>query len=108
MIKNIYIPDELTLLRPANPNDVETGAYYAVIEFKTEESVTVTKQLDIGGSSPREIGKRINVIYDPSNPTDIVTSPQLILRAIPLILMIGGVIGLGVSLLGVIFALGSE
>jgi hypothetical protein len=76
VIKNIYVPNEHALFQPVNPDDDETATYYSVIEFKTDKSETITKQMDIGVYPPRRVGKKIKVIYDPNNPTDFVTNPQ--------------------------------
>jgi hypothetical protein len=108
VIKNVCVPNELALFQPINPDDDETATYYPVVEFKTDKAETITKQLDIGGYPARRIGERIKVIYDPNKPTDFVTNPQTTLRATPLILMIAGAIGLVVSLMQEIFAIGSE
>ena len=105
IIKNIYIPNELALFKPNNPEDDENGTYYAVVEFNTDKNKTITKQLDIGGYPPREVGERMMVIYDLSNPINFIIYPRMWFIIIPRLLVAIGLIGLIVSmvdLLGVV------
>jgi hypothetical protein len=97
VVRNIYMPNKLALFKPNDPDDDETGAYYAVIEFKTAKDEMITKQLDIGGYPPRRVGQRMLVIYNPSNPLDFVTYPRTKFKVIPRLLMAIGLVGLLVS-----------
>jgi hypothetical protein len=97
VVRNEYVPNELRLFKPNDPDDDEGAPYYAVVEFKTEKGETITKQLDSGGYPPSPLGERMVVIYDPNNPLDFVTNPRTKLEVIPRLLVAIGLIGLLVS-----------
>lgn len=99
IVKNIYIPNPFMLFKPNNPEDDESGTYYAVVEFKTDKDETIRKQLDIGGYGPRQIGERMEVMYDPVNPINFITYPGLQLDIIPRVLVAIGLTGLLVSII---------
>lgn len=107
VIKNIYVPNVLNLSKSINPEDDEDATYYAVIQFKTDKSETITKQLDLGRYPPRRIGSTLKVIYNPENPSSIVTDPHVILKAVPYILVIGGSLGLLASIILSVFSVGT-
>jgi hypothetical protein len=98
VVRNNYTPRELRLFESIDPVAVETGTFYAVIEFKTDKGETITKQLDIGTNPPRPVGQRVSVIYNPSNPQEFVTFARAWLKVIPGLLMSLGLIGLLVSI----------
>ncbi len=98
VVSNNYIPSELRLFESIAPVADETGAFYAIIEFKTDKGETITKQLDIGTNPPISIGQRVSVIYNPSNPQEFVTFARTWLKAIPGLLMSLGLLGLLVSI----------
>ena len=98
VVRNTYTPSELRLFESIDPVADETGTFYAVIEFKTDNGVTITKQLDIGTNPPRSVGQRVSVIYNPNNPQEFVTFARTWLKVIPRLLMLLGLIGLSVSI----------
>ncbi len=98
VVDNIYVPTDFASIKFKDRVNDETATYYAVIAFRTDKSEIITKQLDFGGSSPRPIGSRMKVIYDPNKPTDLVVHPKAYLRVLPWILMIAGLTGLMLSL----------
>ena len=102
IVKNIYCPNELTLIKNAHGlDDDESGTYYPVIHFMTDKNELITKQLTIGFNPPRSVGKKMSVIYNPNNPSDIVTYPRIQLEVIPRLLVSIGVIGLIIVVLDV-------
>ena len=102
IVKNVYCPNEITLIQNAHGiNDDESGTYYPVIHFMTDKNVLITKQLTIGFNPPRSVGERMSVIYNPSDPSDIVTYPKVQLEVVPKLLMAIGVTGLVVVALDV-------
>ena len=85
IIYNTYKPD----------NDGEGGGtYYPTITFKTDKNESVTKELSFGTLPKRSVGTTINVVYDPNNPHDFVTSPGILLVVIPRVLVATGLTGI--------------
>jgi hypothetical protein len=80
IIKNVYEPD-----------NEGGGFYYPVIEFFSDKNEKITKQLSIGYSPARTIGKRLSIVYDPNDPNEVVTSPGLFLVFIPRLLVAFGI-----------------
>jgi hypothetical protein len=95
--RNKYTPNEFALFESIDPIRDETGTYHAIVEFKTDEGETITKQLDIGGNPPKPVGQKMLVIYDPNNPLNFVLYPRTKLEIIPKLLVAIGLIGLLVS-----------
>jgi hypothetical protein len=103
IVKNIYCPSELTLVKNAlNLDDDESGTYYPVIHFMTDQNELIIKQLTIGFNPPRSVGRKLSVIYNPNNPSDIVTYPRIQLQIIPRLLVSIGLLGLIVVVLDVL------
>jgi len=98
VVRNEYVPNELRLFDSVDPMADETGTFYAVIEFKTDKGEIITKQLDAGTNPPRSVGQRVSVIYNPSNPQELVTFALTWLQFIPGLLMSLGLTGLLVSI----------
>ena len=102
IVKNVFSPNELTLIQnKLDIDDDESGTYYPVIQFMTDKDELITKQLTVGFNPPRSVGKKLSVIYNPNNPSDIVTYPRVQLEVIPKLLVSIGVIGLTIVMLEV-------
>ncbi len=83
IIKNVY-----------EPGDEGSGVYYPVIEFYTDQNEKITKQLSIGYYPAKPTGRRLSIVYDPSNPNDVVSSPGLVLVFIPRLIAAIGATGI--------------
>jgi hypothetical protein len=93
IIFNTYKPD----------NDGEgSGSYYPTINFKTDKNESVTKELSFGTLPKRSVGTTINVVYNPDNPYDFVTSPGLLPVIIPRALVAIGITGIIIAVLDTI------
>lgn len=101
IVKNIYVPNELALFKPIDPNDDETATYYPIIQFKTAEDKTIVKQLETSFYPPRTVGKKMVVLYNPNNPASLITYPKVKLEIVPNSMITIGLIGLTISLLEV-------
>jgi hypothetical protein len=102
IVKNVYRPNVLTLIQNVHGiDDDESGTYYPVIHFRTDKNELITKQLSIGFNPPKSVGKKLSVIYNPTDPGDIVTYPRVQLEAVPKLLVSIGVIGLIIVVLDV-------
>lgn len=71
-----------------------SGMYYPVVRFLTEDKVWITKELDIGSSPAMKEGKKVNLIYDPQNPNDVTFYSELNLKIFPIGLTVLGLSGL--------------
>ncbi|MES1181871.1 MAG: DUF3592 domain-containing protein, partial [Flavobacterium sp.] len=45
------------------------GSYYPVVRFLTEQKEWVTQELSTGYSQPKPVGSKVEVLYDPLNPS---------------------------------------
>lgn len=68
--------------------------FYAVIQFLTDKQETITKQRNVGYSSPEKVGTKLKVIYDPENPNDFEIHSTFNLETLPRLLTSLGVFGL--------------
>ena len=68
--------------------------FYAVIQFLTDRQEAITKQRNIGYSSPEKVGTKLKVIYDPENPNDFEIHSTFNLETLPRLLTSLGVFGL--------------
>jgi hypothetical protein len=102
VVKNIFCPNEITLIQnDLGIEDDESGTYYPVIHFMTDKNELITKQLSIGFNPPMSVGKKLSVIYNPNNPSDIVIYPRFLLEVIPRLLVSIGVLALIIVILDV-------
>jgi hypothetical protein len=88
-----------TIIENIHSADADGGVYYPVISFLTDKNQTVTKELSIGFFPARRIGKKLQVIYDPDNPSDVVIYPGLRLVIIPRVLVVVGLTGVVIVIL---------
>jgi hypothetical protein len=70
------------------------GVYYPVVRFLTDKQEWVTQQLNIGYSPAKEEGTKLEVIYDPEDPSNVEINSTFLLEILPRILVISGVCGL--------------
>jgi len=69
--------------------------YYPVVRFLTEKQEWITQELGmIGTSTPMREGRKVIVIYDPDEPTNVEIFSSFRLRTLPLLLAVLGGCGL--------------
>jgi hypothetical protein len=68
--------------------------FYAVIRFLTDKQETITKQRNVGYSTPEKVGTKLKVIYDPENPSDFEIHSKFNLEIMPRLLTGLGAIGM--------------
>jgi Protein of unknown function (DUF3592) len=68
--------------------------FYAVIRFITDKQETITKQRNVGYSTPQKVGTKLKIIYDPENPNDFEVHSTFNLETLPRLLTGLGVFGL--------------
>jgi hypothetical protein len=59
------------------------GTYYPVVRFLTEKQEWITQELSIGYSPAKEKGTKLQVIYDPEEPTNVEINSTLQLEILP-------------------------
>ena len=70
------------------------GMYYPVVRFLTDKQEWITQELSIGYSPAKKEGTKLEVIYDPDDPTNVEINSTFQLEVLPRILVIIGVFGL--------------
>ena len=75
------------------------GVYYPVIRFLTEQQIWITQKLDFGCNPPLEEGTKLEVIYDPDDPTDVSICSTFLLGILPRVFVAVGICGLVFSFL---------
>jgi uncharacterized membrane protein YidH (DUF202 family) len=80
--KNNYHPDKTG------------GTYYPVVRFLTEKQEWITQELNIGYSPARREGTKLEVIYDPEEPTTVEVNAPFQLIVLPRVLVAIGIVGL--------------
>ena len=93
ILKNIYKPG----------TDIEFDAYYPVVRFLTDKQEWIVQELNIGYSPAKKEGTKLEVIYDPTDPTNVAINSTLQLHILPRLLVIIGSCG---TLFGVLELLG--
>ncbi len=68
--------------------------YYPVVRFKTETDVWITQELSIGYFPPKKEGKKVEVLYDPEDPTQVEINSSFQLEFIPKLFLVVGSCGL--------------
>lgn len=75
------------------------GMYYPVVRFTTNENEWITQELSIGYRPAKPEGIKLEVIYDPTEPTNVAINSVFQLKALPIIFITIGVVGFVCGLL---------
>jgi hypothetical protein len=70
------------------------GTYYPVVRFLTDKDVWITQQLNFGVNPAIKEGTRLEIIYDPEDPTRIQINSMFFLEVLPRFLLALGICGL--------------
>jgi Protein of unknown function (DUF3592) len=70
------------------------GTYYPVVRFLTDKQEWITQELSIGYSPAKEEGTKLQVIYDPEDPTKVEINSTLQLEILPRLFVALGIGGL--------------
>jgi hypothetical protein len=70
------------------------GTYYPVVRFLTEKKEWITQELNIGYSPAKKEGTKLEVIYDPEEPTNVAVNSTLQLEILPRLFVALGIAGL--------------
>ena len=75
------------------------GLYFPVVRFLTEDKEWITQELSIGQNPPMEEGRKVTVIYDPEDPTNVDIKSTFKQEVLPRIFVSVGILGIIVGLL---------
>ena len=78
-----------------NFDSSSSGAvYFPVVRFLTDKQEWITQQLSIGYSPAKPEGTKLEVVYDPEEPTNVEINSAFHLEMLPRLFVIIGVVGL--------------
>jgi len=77
----------------------DSGMYYPVVRFTTETEEWITQELSIGYTPAKAEGTKLEVIYDPEDPTHVEINGGFQLIVAPRFFVAIGLIGLILGLL---------
>jgi hypothetical protein len=75
------------------------GMYYPVVRFLTDRQEWITQELSIGCSPAKPEGTKLDVIYDPDNPTTVEINSPFQLEILPRLFVSIGLIGFTMGVL---------
>lgn len=70
------------------------GTYIPVARFLTDKNEWITQELSIGYSREKPEGTKLQVIYDPDDPTNVEINSPIQLEILPRVFVALGVFGL--------------
>jgi hypothetical protein len=77
-----------------HPSRSAGGTYHPVVRFLTDKQEWVTQELSIGYSKAKREGTKLQVIYDPEDPTVVEINSTLQLEILPRLFVTLGITGL--------------
>ena len=69
------------------------GTYHPVVRFLTDKQEWITQELSIGYSPAIPEGTKLQVIYDPDDPTNVEINSPFQLEILPRLLVAIGIVG---------------
>lgn len=87
------IADAVVFSNHAEVNSEYGTVYYPVVRFLTFKQEWITQQLKIGYSPAKPVGSKLQVIYDPNDPTTVEINSSLLLVFIPRLFVAIGIAG---------------
>jgi len=85
--------------RSSNGND---NMYHPVVRFLTDKQEWITQELSVGYSPKKKEGTKLEVIYDPEDPTDVEINSPFTLEILPRLFVAIGLCGLIFGLLEIL------
>ncbi len=77
----------------------DSGYYYPVIRFQTEDDKWITQELNFGQTNPKEVGTELDILYDPQEPTIVEINSRFRLVILPRVLVSSGIVAIILGLL---------
>jgi hypothetical protein len=82
-----------------NNFESSSGVYFPVVRFLTDKNEWISTELNVGYSPALTEGTKLEVIYDPEDPTIVEVDSKAQLRILPVILAAFGVAGFTLGVL---------
>lgn len=76
-----------------------SAVYYPVVRFLTDKQEWITQELSAGHTLAQKEGTKVDVIYDPDDPTNVEINSLFQLKIRPGIFIVTGFCGLVVGIL---------
>lgn len=95
LMTNGKVADAIIFKNNYQPSRSGGGTYYPVVRFLTDKQEWITQELSIGYSPAKEEGTKLQVIYDPEDPTKVEINSMLQLELLPRLFValgIGGIV----------------
>jgi len=80
------------------------GTYHPVVRFLTDRNIETTHELTVGYSTAKPEGTKVEVLYDPSDPSVVEVNAHLRLVVLPRVLIGIGVVVLLIGVGSLIFS----
>src|SRR5882672_931311 len=93
LLKNGRKAEAVIFTNNFEASDDGGGVYFPVIRFLTDKQEWITQQLRVGTSSKKPEGTKLQVIYDPDDPTDFQINSIFLLEILPRLFTAVGVMG---------------
>jgi len=90
-------------VKDSNFGSENKSHYYPVVRFLTDKQEWITEKLNVGYSYAMDEGTKVEVLYDPDDPTNIVLNSTFQIVIFPRLLVAVGILGF---LLGILELLG--
>ena len=90
---------EATVIRNEIKTSTTTDFYHPVVEFKTSKQEVIVQKLGNGYKPAKAVGTKLQVIYEPDNPTNVQVDSVFQLRIVPWLAILLGSGGLIITLL---------
>ena len=94
LLKNGKKAEAIVFSNNFQASDDGGGVYYPVVRFLTDKQEWITQELNFGTNPKKREGTKLQVVYDPENPTDVQINSTFMLEILPRILTALGVMGL--------------
>lgn len=94
LLKNGKTAEAIVFQNNFKPDSDGGGEYFPVVRFLTDKQEWITQELNFGTNPKKREGTKLQVIYDPENPTDVQINSTFMLEILPRILCALGVMGL--------------
>ena len=73
--------------------------YYPVVRFLTERNEEIIQKTNIGSSRPKPEGEKVEVIYDPLNPREVMINSKFNMVTLPWIFIGAGLVSLLIAVM---------
>jgi len=77
----------------------KSGVYYPVIEFVNDRDELIIHEFNFGTSMPESVGKRYEILYDPTDLSNVSVNSVFQIKVLPLVFFAIGVAVVTLSVL---------